>query len=125
LLTRTLVHDFFTQDPVDWSGGEESCAKRFIRSEGIGNFADANFGALTIYFCRFGFLQTLVQPPRCGINLPGRGKSLTKTTFIQRLNTKGGSAPANPATACLTTSDVGHQLLVPYSADYFFFRNDQ
>jgi len=56
---------------------------------------------------------------------PAGGKSLTKTTFIQRLNTKGGSAPANPATGCLTTSDVGHQVLVPYSADYFFFRNDQ
>jgi hypothetical protein len=56
---------------------------------------------------------------------PAGGKSLTKTTFIQRLNTKGGSAPANPATGCLSTSDVGHQILVPYSADYYFFRNDQ
>ena len=56
---------------------------------------------------------------------PAGGKSLTKTTFIQRLNTKGGSAPANPATGCLASTDVGHQLLVPYSADYFFFRNDQ
>jgi hypothetical protein len=56
---------------------------------------------------------------------PAGGKSLTKTTFIQRLNTKGGSAPANPATGCLVPTDVGDQLLVPYSADYFFFRNDQ
>ena len=56
---------------------------------------------------------------------PAGGKSLTKTTFIQRLNTKGGSAPANPATGCLASTDVGHQILVPYSADYFFFRNDQ
>ena len=56
---------------------------------------------------------------------PAGGKSLTKTTFIQRLNTKGGSAPANPATGCLASTDVGHQVLVPYSADYFFFRNDQ
>jgi len=56
---------------------------------------------------------------------PTGGKSLTKTTFIQRLNTKGGSAPSNPATGCLVSTDVGHQVLVPYSADYFFFRNDQ
>jgi len=56
---------------------------------------------------------------------PAGGKSLTKTTFIQRLNTKGGSAPANPATGCLASNDVGHQVLVPYSADYFFFRNEQ
>lgn len=56
---------------------------------------------------------------------PAGGKSLTKTTFIQRLNTKGGSAPANPATGCLVSTEVGHQVLVPYSADYFFFRNEQ
>jgi hypothetical protein len=53
---------------------------------------------------------------------PTGGKSLTKTTFIQRLNTKGGSAPA---TGCLVSGDVGKQVLVPYSADYFFFRADQ
>jgi hypothetical protein len=53
---------------------------------------------------------------------PAGGRSLTKTTFIQRLNTKGGSAPA---TGCLVTGDVGKQALVPYSADYYFFRNDQ
>jgi hypothetical protein len=55
---------------------------------------------------------------------PTGGKILAKTTFVQRLNTKGGSAPANPATGCLVLSDVGHQVLVPYSADYFFFRAD-
>lgn len=50
---------------------------------------------------------------------PTGGKSLTKTTFIQRLNTNGGSAPA---TGCSVAGDVGRQVLVPYSADYFFFR---
>src|SRR5258705_1335505 len=56
---------------------------------------------------------------------PAAGKSLTKTTFIQRLNTKGGPAPANPATGCLGSTDVGHQVLVPYTTSYFFFRKDQ
>jgi len=53
---------------------------------------------------------------------PTGGKILSKTTFVQRLNTKGGSAPSNPATSCLATSDIGRQLLVPYTADYFFYR---
>ena len=53
---------------------------------------------------------------------PTGGRSLTKTTFIQRLNTNGGSAPA---AGCLVTGDVGKQALVPYTADYYFFRNDQ
>ena len=50
---------------------------------------------------------------------PTGGKFLTQTSFIQRLNTKGGSAPA---TGCTVASDVGKQALVPYSADYWFFR---
>jgi hypothetical protein len=50
---------------------------------------------------------------------PTGGKLLAKTTYIQRLNTIGGLAPA---TGCAVPGDVGHQALVPYSADYFFFR---
>jgi Protein of unknown function (DUF3455) len=51
-------------------------------------------------------------------NGPTGGKSMTRTTFIQRLNTQGGSAPA---TGCSVATDVGKQTLVPYTADYYFF----
>jgi hypothetical protein len=50
---------------------------------------------------------------------PAGGKILTSTTFIQRLNTQGGAAPA---TGCSIAADVGKQTLVPYTADYYFFR---
>ena len=54
---------------------------------------------------------------------PTGGNVLSKTTFIQRLNTKGGSAPAS---GCSFAGDVGRQTLVPYSAEYVFFRaNDR
>jgi uncharacterized protein DUF3455 len=53
---------------------------------------------------------------------PEGGKFLTKTTFIQRLNTKGGSAPAD---GCSALADVGKQALVPYTADYYFFRGPE
>ncbi len=53
---------------------------------------------------------------------PTGGKLLSKTTFVQRLNTKGGSAPAD---GCSDSNDVGKQTLVPYSADYYFFRADE
>jgi Protein of unknown function (DUF3455) len=49
---------------------------------------------------------------------PRGGKILTKTTFVQWLNTNGGSAPDS---GCAVSGDVGHQALVPYTADYFFF----
>jgi len=47
------------------------------------------------------------------------GDTLTATTFIQRLNTSGGVAPS---TGCASSSDVGHQAFVPYTADYFFYK---
>ena len=53
---------------------------------------------------------------------PAGGKVMTQTTYIQRLNTKGGSAPAE---GCSSADDVGNQKLVPYTADYYFFRADQ
>jgi hypothetical protein len=49
---------------------------------------------------------------------PTGGKILAKTTFVQRLNTNGGSAPT---TAC----SVGQTQLVPYTADYFFYHKSE
>jgi hypothetical protein len=42
---------------------------------------------------------------------------LSRATTIQRLNTKGGKAPASGCDA----SHVGQEARAPYSADYFFF----
>jgi hypothetical protein len=53
---------------------------------------------------------------------PTGGTTLAKTTYIQRLNTKGGLAPAD---GCVDFHDVGKQALVPYSADYYFFRGGE
>jgi hypothetical protein len=47
------------------------------------------------------------------------GSILAQTTFIQRVNTSGGAAPA---TGCTQTADIGVMVLVPYAADYFFYR---
>jgi hypothetical protein len=50
---------------------------------------------------------------------PTSGHTLTATTFIQRLNTSGGVAPS---TGCTLSTDVGKRKLVPYTADYFFYK---
>ena len=47
------------------------------------------------------------------------GNRLTQTTFIQRINTRGGLAPA--ASTC-TAANAGARKEVPYTADYFFWR---
>jgi hypothetical protein len=50
---------------------------------------------------------------------PTGGTLLSKTTFVQRLNTLGGAAPAE---GCAVSTDVGKQALVPYKADYYFYK---
>jgi hypothetical protein len=51
---------------------------------------------------------------------PDGGDTLSDTTFIQRLNTSGGLAP----TDCASSADAGKQAFVPYTADYFFYKED-
>ena len=50
---------------------------------------------------------------------PTGGNALTVTRYIQRLNTSGGKAPT---TGCAAAADIAKRALVPYEADYFFFR---
>jgi len=47
------------------------------------------------------------------------GGTLSTTTFIQRVNTAGGLAPG---TGCGQAADIGVKALVPYTADYVFYR---
>lgn len=46
---------------------------------------------------------------------PTGGSTLSRTTFIQRVNTSGGMMPA-------TTCAVGARAFVPYTADYVFYK---
>lgn len=53
---------------------------------------------------------------------PAGGAGLARTTFVQRLNTAGGVAPS---TGCDISTDVGSTALVPYTADYFFYKQNR
>jgi hypothetical protein len=50
---------------------------------------------------------------------PTGGDKLSPTSYIQRLNTTGGAAPAS---GCSQAADVGKRAFVPYTADYYFYR---
>src|SRR6266478_9297831 len=65
-----------------------------------------------------GSIQCLLLQSVGNAKGPTGGNLLAKTTFIQRLNTRGGAVPA-------TSCTVGQTQLVPYRADYFFFRADK
>jgi hypothetical protein len=61
----------------------------------------------------------LTVDPKTGVqDGPTGGDTLTATTFIQRLNTHGGSAPSE---GCTDLAHVGKKAFVPYTADYFFY----
>ena len=49
---------------------------------------------------------------------PTGGRLLANVTFVQRLNTDGGAAPTSACT-------VGQTQLVPYTADYYFYKREQ
>jgi hypothetical protein len=51
---------------------------------------------------------------------PNGGRRMTRTSYLQRINTTGGKAPA---TGCAAAEDVGHRAIVPYTADYVFYRS--
>ena len=50
---------------------------------------------------------------------PDGGDRLSATTYVHRVNTHGGLAPA---TGCASPSDVGTQAYVPYTTDYYFYK---
>jgi uncharacterized protein DUF3455 len=52
---------------------------------------------------------------------PTGGDTLAATTFIQRVNTEGGLAPA---TGCDSPTDIGSKRFVPYKADYVFYKQN-
>jgi hypothetical protein len=50
----------------------------------------------------------------------GNGADLAAATFVQRVNTVGGLAPS---TGCTSPVDLRNVAIVPYEADYVFFRS--
>jgi uncharacterized protein DUF3455 len=58
---------------------------------------------------------------RVGAQDGPRGEdTFSDVTFIQRLNTHGGLAPAD----CTALANVGKTAFMPYTADYFFYTAD-
>jgi Protein of unknown function (DUF3455) len=51
---------------------------------------------------------------------PTGGHKLTRTTFIQRVNTVAGSMPS---AGCAVSTDIGKRALMPYETDYYFYRD--
>lgn len=94
-----------------WQGSLDSSRVWAVKVDGIDAGSDPASCPNT------GSIQCLLLQSVGNAKGPTGGSLLAKTTFIQRLNTKGGAVPTS-------TCAVGQTELVPYTADYFFFRAD-
>jgi hypothetical protein len=97
---------------VTWQSSLDSSRVWMVKKNGIDPAPD-------VESCpHSGSIQCLLLQSVGNAKGPTGGNLLAKTTFIQRLNTSGGAVPT---TACA----VGQTELVPYRADYFFYRADK
>jgi Protein of unknown function (DUF3455) len=109
-----LTTHFFSPNPVE--GGivratwQDSRDTSTVWARAIASVADPNASGAIAW--------VLLQAVGTKVG-PTGGNTLSGTTFIQRLNTVGGSAPA---TGCDVPTDIGHKAFVPYTADYFFYK---
>lgn len=113
-----LITHFFSPNPIEdfivrvaWQHSRDSS---IVWGKLVASSLDSNFvKAGAIPWLKIDVKNTGRQDGPTG------GDTLSRTTFIQRLNTDGGAAPS---TGCDRPTDVGKKAFVPYAADYFFYR---
>jgi hypothetical protein len=87
--------------------------KNYVTSLGI---------ALSLALAHAAQAQVITPPVPTNIEVSDQAlllDTLSKTTFIQRVNTDGG---AEPSTDCDRPTDIGRKAFVPYMADYIFYK---
>ena len=95
-----------------WQSSLDTSKVWMVKKSGIDAGSDAASCPNT------GSIQCLLLESVGNAKGPTGGSLLAKATFIQRLNTAGGAVPTSACAA-------GQTELVPYTADYFFFRADK
>jgi hypothetical protein len=91
-----------------WQGSLDSSRVWAVKSAGIN--PDSSIEACP----NTGSIQCLLLASVGNLKGPTGGSLLADTTFIHRLNTRGGAVPTSECT-------VGQTQLVPYTADYYFY----
>ena len=114
---QQLITHFFSPNPVENSvfiraAWQDSKDTSVVWARAIESSVDANF-------VKAGAIPWLKLETVGTQDGPTGGDTLSKTTFIQRVNTDGGAAPS---TNCDRPTDIGKKAFVPYTADYIFYR---
>jgi hypothetical protein len=113
---RQIITHFLSPNPDERGTGratwQQSRDTSTVWAMAIASSADPHF--VTVEAIPWLLLQVVGAAPG-----PTGGARLTRTTFIQRVNTSGGIAPS---TGCAQSTDVGQRAFVPYTADYVFYK---
>lgn len=114
---RQVTTHFFSPNPFE--GGVVRAAWQHSKDTGVvwGRVAQSSSDPNFVTPGAIPWLLIEVVGAQAG---PTGGDKLTRTTFIQRLNTVGGAAPS---TGCSLSTEVGAKAFVPYTADYFFYKD--
>jgi len=120
---RQIITHFFSPNPFEANTDATVVANGLIRASWQARDSSTVWakvhqpdGALTV---DTSAIQWLLLDAVGNQDGPTGGKTLSDVTFVQRVNTTGGLAPAN---GCTSLSDLGNTAFVPYTADYYFYR---
>ena len=115
-----VINHFFSPNPVE--GGTIRATWQSTRNSSV-------FWGKLVHAATFATDPDFVAPDaiawlllsRAGVlEGSGSGDDLAVATFVQRVNTVGGLAPS---TGCNSPADLKKTAIVPYEADYVFFRS--
>jgi Protein of unknown function (DUF3455) len=116
-IRQQIITHFLSPNPAESGTGratwQSSLDSSAVWAKAVASSTDPNFVAE-------GAIPWLLLQAVGTQRGPTGGNFLAHTTFVQRLTTGGGVAPA---TGCSQTADVGATALVSYTADYFFYKS--
>jgi hypothetical protein len=112
---QQVTTHFLSPNPAEGGTGRATWQSSFdtssVWARAIANSTDPNFVDPNA-------IPWLLLEPVGTQRGPTGGTTLSQTTFIQRITTRGGLIPTKPCS-------VGNIEFVPYTADYFFYKSDK
>ena len=116
---RRVINHFFSPNPVE--GGTIRATWQSTRNSSVfwGKLEKtATFDTDPDFVAKDAIAWVLLS--RAGVlEGSGNGDNLAAATFVQRVNTVGGLAPS---IGCNSPDDITKTAIVPYEADYVFYR---
>ena len=117
--THRIINHFFSPNPIE--GGTIRATWQSTRNSSVfwGKLEKtATFDTDPDFVAKDAIAWVLLS--RAGVlEGSGNGDNLAAATFVQRVNTVGGLAPS---IGCNSPDDITKTAIVPYEADYVFYR---